>query len=451
MIEEHGSEDILDTGSIGALNAVSVGCRRDAQLHPAQAEPSWLDSRTNFHISKRGRVGLSHSPASFAEFSCETCHQAQVQLQELRFKVSALEAKNRQLEQEKLDVIEWAKAKVKPYIQPKWVTIYEVSDDRSTRWFEDQPQWLQKQDRQVYLGGKKPIFNLEAFLRQLQLGKVPFIVFQEYTKLRHPDVLTQDIQNWPPPRSSNVSMQIISFHLSKTFGALLDEHNELKEHADFQKPLHDDDDDNDDVSEVNGWKILNEDDSDAERVSRRLLNIDLLYFHFQDLFEEGLNSRTEGDHSETDLLLKFLRTGFKRNHMHARELLSQKKISKDTIAYLFKPGAVIVSHNALRVRGLKQTELLRTFPVAWDLSCQSWTFDGKFHQKSEDLLLPGKDLQNGSMNITSLPFYPLQYAEPEIDQKLLHRGKTFWKFRKPVYVAYSGLDMRGDTAYVSCC
>lgn len=126
MIEEHDSEAILDTGSIGAFNAVSVGCRRDAQFDPAQAEPSWLDSRTKFHIPKRRRVGRSHSPASFAEFSCETCHQAQVQLQELRIKVSTLEAKNQQLEQEKLDAIKWAKATVEPYLQLKWVTIYEV-------------------------------------------------------------------------------------------------------------------------------------------------------------------------------------------------------------------------------------------------------------------------------------------------------------------------------------
>lgn len=246
-------------------------------------------------------------------------------------------------------------------------------------------------------------------------------------------------------------MQIISDHLSNTFGDLLDEYNELKEHADFQKTLHDDNDNDDDDREVNSWRDLNEDGSDAKLISRRLVNIDLLYFHFQDLFEEGLNSRAEGDRSETELLLKFLRTGFIRNHTHARELLSQRKISKDTIAYLFKPGAVIVSYNTLRIRGLKQIELLRTLPVAWDLSCQSWTFDGKFHQEIESLLLPGKDLKNSSMNITSLPFYPLEYAQPEIDQKLLQRGKTFWKFRKPVYVTYSGLDMRGDTAYVSRC
>ncbi|KAK0609206.1 ATP-dependent zinc metalloprotease FtsH [Lasiodiplodia hormozganensis] len=353
--------------------------------------------------------------------------------------------------------IEWAKDTVEPYVQLKWVTIYEVSEDRSTRWYEDQPQWLQKQDRQVYVAGKKPIFNLNAFLRQLQLGKVPFIVFQEFTKLRHPEVLIQDIQNWPPPTSSNASIQIISNHLSKTFGALLDKQKELKGHAYFQKILRDDDDDDDDdsdddnddhyESEVDDWRPPNEDNSDARLLSRRLVNIDLLYFHFQDLFEEGLNSRTEGDHSETELLLKFLRSGFKRNHVHAKQLLAQNKISKDTITYLFKPGAVIVSQNTPRIRGLKLAKLLHTSLSGWGLSCQSWAFDGKFYRVREVLPLPGKDLKDGSVNITSLPFYPLEYAQPEIDQKLLQRGKTFWTFRKPVYVAYSGLDMRRDTAY----
>lgn len=432
VCEEHGSEALLDTPSITVFDAMSDGCRRDAQPHPAQVEPCWLDLRPTSHISKRRKIDRSHSPASFAKFSCEACHHAQIQLQELLFKISVLQEENQHL-----------KEMIQPYAGLKWVTIYEVSEGGSTRWYEDQPHWLQAQDRQVVLAGKKRIFRLKAFIRQLKLAKMSFIVFQEFTDLKHPDISTQHIQQWQPPTSSNVSILIISNQLSKTFRALFDNHPELHENADFRDIF--DDDDDDDESLLDG-----DDSADASEIGQRLINIDLLYFHFQDLFEKDLNSRTEDERSETEPLLKFLTTGFMRNHGQARDLLSQGKTSKNTIFYLFKPGSVIVSQQSSRIRGLEQMHFPRTSSEGWNIECQSWTFDSKFHRKCETLLLSKKDLKNDAdVNITSLPFYPLKYAEPEIGQKLLQRGRTFWKFRKPVYVTYSGLNMRGDTAYVS--
>ncbi|KAF9639188.1 hypothetical protein BFW01_g10085 [Lasiodiplodia theobromae] len=332
--EEHDSENAFDTSCIGVFDAVSDAYGRDAQLPQAQTQPSWLDSRNISHTSKRRRINPSHSSGSIAEVSCESCQHTQIRFQELCSKFFILEAENQQL-----------KAMIEPYLQLNWVTIYEVYEDRSTRWYEDQPYWLQTQDRQVFLGGKKRIFDLKAFLRQLQLGKVPFIVFQEFKNLRRPDIFTQHIQNWPTPTPSNVSMQIVSSSLSKAFEALLEAYSELKEHADFQR---------------------NVDAKTRERMGPNLLAHKAASMHFP----FGLGS----------------------------------KLSKLDI-------------------------------------------DGKFHQANNTLSLTEKDLKNGPVDISSLPFYPLGYAEPEIDRKLRRRGETFWKLRKPIYVTYSGLNMRGDFAY----
>lgn len=89
--------------------------------------------------------------------------------------------------------------------------------------------------------------------------------------------------------------------------------------------------------------------------------------------------------------------------------------------------------------------------MGWDLACESWTFDGKFHQEKNTLSLTEKILKSDPVDITSLPYYPLSYAHPEVQEKLRCRGETFWKFRKPVYVTYNGLNTRGDFAYVSFC
>jgi hypothetical protein len=74
---------------------------------------------------------------------------------------------------------------------------------------------------------------------------------------------------------------------------------------------------------------------------------------------------------------------------------------------------------------------------AWTLSCWSWASDGSFDKDPTriDIYLDTSS-DDDEVEIRSLKYFPLRFADEKIRAKLERRGRVFWKCRSKSFVAY---------------
>ncbi|KAK1969316.1 P-loop containing nucleoside triphosphate hydrolase protein [Colletotrichum sublineola] len=142
---------------------------------------------------------------------------------------------------------------------------------------------------------------------------------------------------------------------------------------------------------------------------------------------------------------------------HRRNEIDQSKVTREYLSYLFVPNGILVS----KLEGERLHELKGTCVTEWIqannlsslrnfsafLSVTHWDFDGRFKRITQTLRLnklpePAAD---GSFEINSLPFYPVEYASPGVKDSLRERGRMFWKCRQRNYVysrSFSDDDIR---------
>ncbi|CAD6448075.1 a56ed3e4-431d-41f8-b4f6-7bb6a024c650 [Sclerotinia trifoliorum] len=136
-------------------------------------------------------------------------------------------------------------------------------------------------------------------------------------------------------------------------------------------------------------------------------------------------------------------------------LLSQGKISRRYLCYLYSPDAVILRADK-DDEGKKKAYLTKSWlylpaggspkgsgesaTLTTSLLVSSWTFDGLFQENVELITIDDFKTSEEVVKITALTTYPMRYADPTIGTSLRKQGEMFWKFRKSCYIYYSDED-----------
>ncbi|EPS44124.1 hypothetical protein H072_1842 [Dactylellina haptotyla CBS 200.50] len=151
-----------------------------------------------------------------------------------------------------------------------------------------------------------------------------------------------------------------------------------------------------------------------------------------------------------NLLFDHIIDNFGLELQNAIELFAQGRVSKETICYLMRPEGLIVSHDKLNG---PQAFVVGTWPsvssnrlsfMAW-----SWRFNGVFkkHEQMFEGNLNELFGESNEIDIRKLPYYPLEYADPEDVNLLKQRGICFWSCRYRRIVDYSGWDVEGNEQF----
>jgi hypothetical protein len=309
------------------------------------------------------------------------------------------------------------------------------------RLYEDTPQWtwIGEQSR---LEGLRPIGNLKAFLRKHTGTDVAFLVFHVYNLSEHEEDDTPDHQDREilgishKIQSTSTQIQFLSPVLATAFDTLLQQNAILKNNVKFEEGLDLYDDADSDASEECG--------------SGMVTNMDSVFYHFRSLIEEARARSEEEERQVLDLLIKSLEQEFSERHREVRELFAKGYVTSTTIKYLFKKEETVIFREGVRIYGAKLKSIVNELEHGPPISTESWAFDGKFYRNKTLQVLdaPQSMLKKLPTKITSLPCYPLSFADEDVEKRLQNRGRVFWKCRRSAYVAYNGRNTERDADYV---
>lgn len=171
------------------------------------------------------------------------------------------------------------------------------------------------------------------------------------------------------------------------------------------------------------------------------------YYFFFNHNKTLLSIATSSDVSESDrscihMLCNWFETNHSEDWDEARELMSRGKINPKHFAKLFVPDELYVGTtrydpDVLEVFKSKEFPWLDSHQF---MSHYNWGFNGRFSKKTWKSRLrqfPKPFVsEKTEVDITSLPIYPLRFAEPGTKEKLIARGHKFWNCRTRTLVCY---------------
>lgn len=162
-----------------------------------------------------------------------------------------------------------------------------------------------------------------------------------------------------------------------------------------------------------------------------------------------LDIATSSDVSESDRsCIKMLCNWFETNHYEdwneARELMSRGKINPKHYTKLFGPDELYVNRSSSNDPDVLEVSKSKGYP--WlDSNDQvmynySWSFNGHFCKilsSHSSRQFPTRSVSSEAVvDIASLRFYPLRFADPGTKEKLIARGHKFWNCRTRSLVCY---------------
>ncbi|KAI0139830.1 AAA family ATPase [Xylariaceae sp. FL1272] len=135
----------------------------------------------------------------------------------------------------------------------------------------------------------------------------------------------------------------------------------------------------------------------------------------------------------------------KSNYQKADALFALGKVNQAQFSKLFAPNEILVSETSGHPVAYMNNSVLVTEGGPHQLNCWSWTFDGTFRRESVKIQVAWPAAQRGeTIDITSLKFYPLRFAKPEIRELLERRGRQIWGCRRQAYVSYCAPNLNFD-------
>lgn len=153
---------------------------------------------------------------------------------------------------------------------------------------------------------------------------------------------------------------------------------------------------------------------------------------------------TESDRSCIQMLCNWFETNHRKDWDEARDLMSRGKINPKHYTKLFGPDELYVrtksgdDPDVLEV--LKSKEHPWSDPHDELMELYGWDFNGRFKKSlySDQIrVLPKPSVSKQTeVDITSLRMYPLRFASPGTQEKLIARGHKFWNCRTRSLVCY---------------
>jgi hypothetical protein len=168
------------------------------------------------------------------------------------------------------------------------------------------------------------------------------------------------------------------------------------------------------------------------------------YINNKTFLELANSSELEPERSaELELLCGWFEVNLRSDWDEAAELFSRGRVTLKHCHKLFVPSELVVTPRQMHNdQGL--IEVIQVCDYPWKdqtdkiVDAISWTFNGAF-QKVARWINPTSNHPRlpweGEIDITSLPYYPLRFAHPNLKKKLTSRGQRFWSCRKNRLVA----------------
>ncbi|KAK7460276.1 hypothetical protein Landi51_00524 [Colletotrichum acutatum] len=156
------------------------------------------------------------------------------------------------------------------------------------------------------------------------------------------------------------------------------------------------------------------------------------------------------------------------------EQLSRGYVSNTSIEYLFRPGQVLVSctdgvpqgHIALSrpyayvnepsdiltlPKSKARQDASENYMSQWTIASRTISYRGEFVRVVKELKIEFEtETENGEIDISSLPVMPLEYTSRALQERLMRRGRTFWKCREKrlVFCQGTGLNHSGERCMI---
>ncbi|KAK5046859.1 hypothetical protein LTR84_007213 [Exophiala bonariae] len=357
------------------------------------------------------------------------------------------------------------------------ITQKQVSDRKGGAQFEwhlsspyfDVPEWIEGQGSQRHLRCSLPLANFELYLEKNK--DIAFVVYRDFHPER--DIAPSNATHRPAKGTSGGAPQPTSESI-RPIGRVLTEAIETL------------------LSSRNDYSSLLSEYKSSKELHAPYLPV---YNSRKDLhaIQEGLSAEAQKQFS---LLLQYITDRYGDKYAAADSLFLEHKVSSENVPYLFKPGDILVERRqnryaafvasswpskgrvryVSRLKGdIRSGENLPLYGSeesskrvsnekmrvqCWAVTGWYWAFDGHFQRQNcrhefdievgeeinydttiRDSIDGGHDTSIGARQakeqaIKDLSIFPLEYAEPDLVDRLQRRGSTFWKCRNRLLVSY---------------
>ncbi|KAH8663645.1 hypothetical protein BGZ60DRAFT_411777 [Tricladium varicosporioides] len=301
--------------------------------------------------------------------------------------------------------------------------------DRQVQVYLEQPFIVKTFRQGSHLSSINPIHNLNHHLEANK--SISFIVYRDYRCCDSQYQQPLDNKSEPPNISTLMIAEAISIVSSDLCSALATLASEA---------------------------LVGMPDPDILEVGKEFSSPPLWWFHNR----ESINcAKTHLDQAHQDLVLLFeeyLQEAHGATWTTVDYLLSKGKINGQYIEYLYAPNMIIVGKSDDKSMGQQQAYFVNSWLLVNNgmrslhpgnsrstdftniIEGTSWTFDGNFQKRVEQLNIGylSSTSMSEAFDITDLNFYPIKYAKAEVEHTLRARGRIFWNCRSKTYVEYSG-------------
>ncbi|CZR52987.1 uncharacterized protein PAC_02865 [Phialocephala subalpina] len=173
-----------------------------------------------------------------------------------------------------------------------------------------------------------------------------------------------------------------------------------------------------------------------------------LYYN-QPPLRQQLTRMDEHHQKQLAIAVDYIEQSFETGQREAKDLFSQGLVSLGTLPYLFVPHSNVVRKFRGETVACRTMSWLEKFPEAKPkevgrLRCISLVFDRSFHRLRTTFIIEWPGSLREVVPIQNLSVYPLEYADPDLEDTLFRRAEKFWMCRQRIYVNYMNAESLGD-------
>ncbi|KAJ5928290.1 ATPase AAA-type core [Penicillium verhagenii] len=297
-------------------------------------------------------------------------------------------------------------------------------------YFEDAPQLFTGDSKASALRGRRHIADVEDFMdSNSHIGVILYQIYdcEVYHKEMEPrfrplekpdDPITKSLlpyffrldEDGIPATSHKQAMHIPSDHLRDVIALLTDLSPEIiieLHDPEFMREL---------ISRVYHLRAIQTDSTILEKIGKKSFEVAVCFVEFMERI-------------------------FRHEYDEADSLFSKGLMTRFHLPKLFAAKEILVT----REQGQPLAYVLDESPEDSSLlSCWTWRFDGRFWKYRTTFDIKLHDVQDGTIDITTLSIFPLKYATPDVQSLIANRGRQFWSVRHRSYVSYASNEKQKD-------
>ena len=179
------------------------------------------------------------------------------------------------------------------------------------------------------------------------------------------------------------------------------------------------------------------------------------FYHFEEEmaeYVERLKSLADRSRSYKEFrwLLAYLSSASHALHMEAESIFRRGLVKTGMIPYLFKPNSILLClEDGEPICKTQDSTISISYEAPtndpevgkwtdWTMYVSTYSYNGQFRVTGNRAFIKIPARQSWLQKITSLPFYPLEYAPANVRDMLVSRGHKFFRLCRKHYVIYTG-------------